>query len=256
VYYGIDATVGQNLGVGTGFERVWNLGWRWVIDYLTMHPLEWALFGLVCVFFAWRRTRDSQWLLAVLMLSSLLLVIGLPKFNVAYWIHHMPLLAIGGGGLPAALTRARETITRWHALAIVMLIALLTARLIFMERDNTQNLDVMLAAGYQVEEVLPPEIQRIVGWGGYYYGLHQRQFYSMMAIDDVPGSEWRERLGIEPPQAVVLTRGWDSDGLAVRKYIEQAGLVQTHCFPIDIYGREVMLFLPPEYAPPELVPCR
>lgn len=253
-YYQVDASIGEAAGTGSGSLRLFNLAQAWVVDYLLLHPVEWglALIGL-CAGLGQRHT-PTRLLAALLLLSMILLVVALPKLNVVYWIHHLPLIVLLMGGAVAAVTRTQQPTAAW--LSVTLALVALTGTQIAFSARNTQNVDDLLHVAYEIDAALPDTIDSIAGWEGYYFGLHERHFYNMEALLRVPADAWQSRFGVQPPEALILTSGWDDTFPALIAYKQAAGLVEAWCFRVGSFNGEVRVYVLPEYAPAEPVLCR
>ena len=117
---------------------------------------------------------------------------------------------------------------------------------------NNQNADSMIANGYTIDALLPPELRTVVGWQGYYYGLATRDYVAIETLINHPAETWRERWGIEPPQAIILTQNQDTMHANIWAYIDQHEMQLSACLPLAMYGGWTYLYILPEYAPDEL----
>jgi hypothetical protein len=225
----------------------------WIVNYLAIHPLEFALFIGGIIFALWRRHTADRWLAALVLVALPVLFVLLPKHNIYYWIHFLPFTALLVGAWLAHLFPQKATAPRQFTLAqaavLVALITLAAAQIIAAGR-NTQNADRAIAISYEIDAVQPPEVQDVWGWQVYYYGLSGRRFVNIESYLTQPDTQWMTRFAVPDPQAIILTRGLDDVHQKIWDYIQARGMVKAQCFPLDIYGQEVLLFTLPDFAPP------
>lgn len=225
---------------------------RWLEDYLLRYPLDFALLlaGLAGAF--WRREAADRLLLGIFAISTLLLWLLLPKHNYFYYVHHLPILALWVGALVARLGEPEAGRLSRAGAALLGAIALLMAAQVDDMSRNNQNADSMIANGYTIDGLLPPELRTVVGWQSYYYGLAARDFIGSETFINYPAETWRERWGIEPPQAIILTQNQDTMHANIWAYIDQHEMQLTACLPLAMYGGWTYLYVLPEYAPDDL----
>ncbi len=256
-YYGLNADLG--MGAGSGMTRIINNGVAWVVNYLVIHPLEFCLFISGVAFAMWRRQAADRWLAALVLVALPVLFVLLPKHNIYYWIHFLPFTALFTGAFFAQLFPQPPLATRLtvaQAAVLAVMVALAASQIIVAGR-NTQNADRAIAISYEIDAVLPAEVHDIWGWQVYYYGLSGRRFVNIESFTTQPDTQWMQRFEVPAPQAIIITRGLDDVHQKIWAYIEQRGMMLAQCFPLDIYGQEVLLFMLPQFTPPDApIHCR
>ena len=255
-YFTIAVTSYENeVGLGgwmTFEQRVPVIISRWLEDYLLRYPLDFALLLLGLAGAFWRREATDRLLLGIFAISMLLLWLLLPKHNYFYYVHHLPILALWVGALVARLGQPEAGGLSRAGAALLGAIALLMVVQVDDMSRNNQNADSMIANGYTIDALLPPELRTVVGWQGYYYGLATRDYVAIETLINHPAETWRERWGIEPPQAIILTQNQDTMHANIWAYIDQHEMQLSACLPLAMYGGWSYLYILPEYAPDDL----
>ena len=255
-YFTIAVTSYENeVGLGgwmTFEQRVPVIISRWLEDYLLRYPLDFALLLLGLAGAFWRREATDRLLLGIFAISMLLLWLLLPKHNYFYYVHHLPILALWVGALVARLGQPEAGGLSRAGAALLGAIALLMVVQVDDMSRNNQNADSMIANGYTVNALLRQEVTRVAGWQSYYYGLAARDFVGTETFIDYPAETWRERWGIEPPQAIILTQNQDTMHANIWAYIDQHEMQLSACLPLAMYGGWSYLYILPEYAPDDL----
>jgi hypothetical protein len=77
--------------------------------------------------------------------------------------------------------------------------------------------------GHEINDLLPPEVNTVMGWETYYWGLAQRQFHmsSTFVNQNYTVQERLNLLNLESPQAIILTYDLDNRFGAFATYIVQ-----------------------------------
>ena len=247
--YESELGLGGNLAFSQRFPLIVSL---WLEDYLLRYPLDFALLLAGMAGALWRRASVDCSLLIFFALSTVFLWLILPKHNFYYYVHHLPILALWVGALVAHLGEPEAgRLSRAGAALLVAIVLLVVAQVDDMSRNN-QNADSMIANGYTVNALLRQEVTRVAGWQSYYYGLAARDFVGTETFIDYPAETWRERWGIEPPQAIILTQNQDTMHANIWAYIDQHEMQLSACLPLAMYGGWTYLYILPEYAPDEL----
>jgi hypothetical protein len=245
----LERILGQ--GAGEGITRTFNLTRLWFEDYLARHPLEFVLFVLALAMAVWRWQKPDKALVGLFVVAQLILFAALPKHNIYYWSHHLPILALLVGAGMAQLVRAdRKQITLARMTAALMLTGVLSVDLI-RSATQSQSADRLMAVGYEADAVLPPDVQHVWGWQSYYLGLQHRQFINSEEFINPIRPDWMTVYHVPPPQAVLITRGLDDMHADFNAYIAERGMVVGWCFPLDIFQQMTVLYVLPEFAPPD-----
>jgi len=251
--YNAEAGLADVALYGQGIIRLLNIAQVWFIQYVALHPLEFGLGIVGLLYWAGAGNRQEQRWGVLFLLGTLGLFVLLPKPSAYYWVHHLPFIALAGAGLLVKISRAtRDRLTWAWVVGVVLLISLSTVDILWNARTNTQNADQTIALGYQLNQLLPQNVQRVAARQPYYYGLAGRQFVNIEVFHNIPWQQWQTKLGILLPQAVLVTRGWDDPYPAVFDYLKAAGFVKVQCFPLDIYALSAELYLLPQDVPPQL----
>ncbi|MBZ0302059.1 MAG: hypothetical protein K8J31_20080, partial [Anaerolineae bacterium] len=197
-----------------------------------------------------RRIQHDRYLLVLTLLSVGCLGLLMTHNNPYYWIFLMPFIALLGGGLIAMLGGVSSRMNLAQAAAVLLLIALLVS--FTLTAVTEQNSDELIALGYTLDDLLPPEIDTVAAWQIYFYGLYPRVMISTENFYMAPVDEWQ---GVKLPQAVIVTQGLDDTYEALLAYVQAEDMQPAYCFPLrdPIYGKPstVTVYLPPEYLPEE-----
>ncbi len=233
----------------TLLNRIVDVTQVWTVRYLVEHPIELmlAFFGMLAAFR--RRRQEDILLLATLLLSLGLFLFMLTHPNPYYWIHNLPFIAVLAGAFLAEIAGAHKTVLNFAALAGMGAVVILLSANIHLTATRSQNADRLIEIGEEINAMLPEEIERVAGWQVYYFGLSDRQFVSTENFIDKPGEDWLRDWNVEPPQAIILTRGLDDMHQNIYDYISANGMAVAQCFESDSFGRETALYLPETYLP-------
>ncbi len=228
------------------------LTWEWLREYPALHPIEAAvaLWGLLV---ALRRRSSADRMLVTIYLPSLLLLSAMiAHFNLYYWVHNLPFVAILGGAMLAGLAGQLKQASAFNlaALMLIMGVGALQLTNIALEARKSQDHDHLIDIGYAIDAVLPDHVQRVAAWHIYYYALYQREMVGTTSFK-VPYQEWPEALGIEPPQAIAITVGLDDVRDELWDYIEAADMKLAQCWSHPSFGRSTQLYLLPDDMPPD-----
>ncbi len=250
------AEAGLATAYGTGLERVGNMAQAWIIQTLVDYPLETGL--LVLGLLAWifkGNASERRWLL-LFLLGTLILFMLQPKTSPFYAVHHLPFTILAGTSLLIKVSSAthNQRTLAWGA-SLFLVMSLSTAHVFWLVRSNTQNADQTIAVGYEIQHFLPPEIESVAARQPFYYGLSDREFVNIELFHNLNWQRWDTQLGLLPPQAVIVTRGWDDVYPAVLDYIAAVQMVNIGCFALDIYGGAADVYVLPEFAIPEVRGC-
>lgn len=233
-------------------ERILRLTSTWMLDYLLYHPLESALFcaGIVWAFLL--GDRPIRRLAVILILAQIGLFLVLPKRNPFYYVFNLPFTVLFAAGLIADLTGGwqEKRLSLARAATFIGVAALLMTQNLLTSQSN-QNADAMIALSYEIDAVLPPDIQHIAAWQGYYFGFADRQFLNSEILYRLPEGKTLADLYYpsQPPQALLITRGLDDMQTELFDYIDQAGFVRVRCYPLDIFGKRADLYMHPSHDP-------
>ena len=219
--------------------------------YLTLHPQEVLLVVVAVLAALWRRKQADCLMLAVWLSSALLLALTIAHANEYYWVHSLPFIAILGGALVAQIGQHLLSPGRAFAgfnLATVMAlcaVVVLFAANTWLTARHAGGAEELIVLGQEIDQMLPADIT-VTGAEVYYLGMPAREHY--LATGNfllLPVTYW----GVPPPQAIILTRGFDDMYDEVHDYIEGAHLARARCFPIAQFGGEVTLYLPEALLP-------
>jgi hypothetical protein len=242
--YNFEMTIGGNLN-RTFIERVYPLFERWYGEYTVQYPFEAGLlvFGLLAGLV--RRTYADKLLLSLFFLTMLIFFATLPKYNPAYWIHTMPILALLVGGGAAAILTADIKRSTWASLACAVVIAgLMTWQVTWIARTFV-DVDEFIQTGYDIDALLPPDVEEVEGSLLYYYGLHSRTF---------------KMLNLQPTQAFIDTRyEMIAPPPEFIEYIQRWHMVRVACFYVRSFNAEAHLYVLPEFErqiTPQTSDCR
>jgi hypothetical protein len=241
--YVLEEAIGGNVrGVA-----LWTLNAEgWLRGYLERHPVEFAclLAGVSAVLLRPRPyERRILWLFVV---GTLLLFVVNPKPTAyAYWVHHLPFVAVLFAGFVDRLASAKSL----RPLALYLLAALICLHTVNVLRyaQTTQNANQLIAIGYHADQLLPPRVEVVYGDQVFFYGLYQRDFYDSSMLQNFTLTELQERWNMRLPQALLVTRGY-SDHPRVLEYIQAWGMVEVAQFQHNLYGRTTSLYVLPEFA--------
>lgn len=223
----------------------------WLREFVVRHTAEAALLIAGIVGAVWRRTAYDRLLLVLLFVGFIALIVLTPKYNFYYFVHHLPLVALLAAALIAqAARRILPTDASLNLAAVggTFAAAALIVGHILALSSVTQSAAMMIDNGYRADEKLPDSITAVAGSQAYFYGLSDRRFYGVEAIVSLPPDEWQAQWGTPPPQALVLTRGLDSELDAVMAFIDSAGLELSACLPLDIHGGQTLIFTMPDVS--------
>lgn len=240
-------------------QTIANFAQPWFGRIFSMHPIEVIGWVGITVFWLTRRTSANQQLLAIWVGSQVLLFLLLPKeVGLYYWSHQLPLVAIGTGGLVAALIKRGSTLNFGipHALllAAISLLFLSHAIVVNGTRDGVrQSIDV----AYAVHEWLPDEVERIGGRGYFYFGLDERDFLSLENVTVFLPTVDARVASIErfDPQAFLAVPGLDESHMEIYSYLGRSEMRRVGCFPIDIYAGVVEVYALPDIEVSDEHPC-
>jgi hypothetical protein len=243
------AETGLATTYGSGLERIGNMAQAWMLQTLIDYPLETGL--LILGLLAWIFRGDAferRWL-TMFILGTLILLVLQPKTSPFYAVHHLPFTVLAGTGLLVKISGAVHTRrTLAWGVSVMLVISLSTTHILWLVRSNTQNADQTIASGYTIQALLPPEIERIAARQPFYYGLSAREFVNIELFHNLNWQEWENQIGLLPPQAVIVVRGWDDVYPAVLDYIAAAKMVKIACVPLDIYGGAADVYVLPVFG--------
>ena len=111
----------------------------------------------------------------------------------------------------------------------------------------SQSADRVMEISFDIEENLPPELDVITGHQVYFWGLSGRTFYDSNTYSKLSIPEASAEYNINPPQAVVLSRGLDEHP-RIRSYIEEEAMIPVRCYPTNFFGRQTILYVLPEFV--------
>jgi hypothetical protein len=245
--YGGEQTMGTQTPL---LERVSLLTQSWMLDYLLYHPLESALFAAGL---GWALTRGDtrmKRLAIIIILAQIGLFLVIPKRSFYYFVFNLPVVVLFAAGLLADLTGRWQRLSLIRTSAFIGLAGLLLTQN-WLISQSRQNADRMIALSYEINEALPPQIERVAAWQGYYFGLSDRQFLNSEILYRLPKGITLADLywPTQPPQALLITLGLDDMQTELFDYIDEHGFVRVRCYPLDIYGQRADLYLRPEDDP-------
>lgn len=226
----------------------WRLTAQWLISYPIQHPIEFVIL-LLGIGAALRRFGPSDRIILALFGGAIFCFSALiAHYNPYYWIHHLPFTALFGALFIANAYKNLPKNLSWQIL--IRLVGVLTLFLANAHRiaSKGQNHDDLIAIGYQINELLTPEVERVSGYMIYYYGLSRRQFVHSGAFVDTPAEMWEEKYDILPPQAIVVTQGLDNAFDALQSYIQTNQFLPVACFATHHFGKQVILYTRPNWV--------
>ncbi|RMF77707.1 MAG: hypothetical protein D6737_16915 [Chloroflexi bacterium] len=240
-------------------------------QYVRFHPLESISVTFLTLLALWRRRSADVIIALVFIVSWVVMFFTLAHVNILigsyYFVHAMPLIALLLAGMIAQINgdfsteATRQTITLAGFAATLALIAIVVADTAdFAHHRTRDNLAQLLPVGEQVADIVPDDVP-IAGAPMYYLMMpDRRNFVANATINNTTPDEWRagtgrieawSRIGVGPPQAVIVTEGHDDFDPALFAYIEANNLVKAYCFPIELFGRMTDLYLPADAVPPD-----
>ncbi|RMF77444.1 MAG: hypothetical protein D6737_17720 [Chloroflexi bacterium] len=244
-------------------------------QYIRFHALE-VLLIIITLSIAFIRRRPTDTLLAALYSIGLIyMLLTLVHYNRDvgnyYAIHGAPLLALLIGGLVQQLdaklfanddTPSSSGILTWGAFVVLFaIIAVLTAdTLDFVNRRAQDSQARLLEVGEQIAALVPRDVA-IAGTPVYYLAMADRPNYvSNTILLHVSVDEWAHgsarlndwaRYGVQSPGAILATAGLDDTMPQAVEFIERNQFVRVYCPPIPLFGRRAILYMSPEYLPPD-----
>jgi hypothetical protein len=215
-------------------------------------PLDFVaiLFGTVTVTFF--RGKPTQLVLMLFWASAIFLFIVNPKPATPYLSHHISLTAMMAAIPIAWLAQYRVPEPDPARVNLPVVAAFLMAGTLFAafavdQGAHTQSADDLIAIGYDIDSVLPLEVETVIGYEPYYYGLHERDFRHVNTFVHESVPDAAQRWDFALPQAVILTAGLGEHDF-VLTYIDNQRMVPVRCYETGFFGGQTTLYVLPEFA--------
>jgi hypothetical protein len=236
-----------NIGGGADFfTRFRNSLAQWGGDTLLLYPLVGlTLFSSPIV--VWLYPPMRRWVLIGVISMVAYLALNPKPVHTYYFVHHLPLVIWIASAMMALLY---HQLNRWLVVwLMVLLIGLQLAQMAVIARDSGS--DELIAIGYEIDNLLPSEVEAVIGWEVYYWGLNQRTFYATynFIADKSPIKDMMARGASTLPQAVIVTVGLDEVHQSIQDYIVIQAFKRLACFDALSFGWRVELYIELDILP-------
>jgi hypothetical protein len=220
-----------------------------IFVFIVTSPLN-ALIISVGLVTSKRNPKLRLWI-AVLVIGNILSALINPKHSVAsytyYMLHSLPIVLF----ILAGVTEYMLNRFKLFASVSLMLVIILFTWVVMYRQQFGYNGTEQIELGYEINTFLPPEVDVILGWETYYWGLSSRQFYMN---DDFRRTIYtvQERLNIlnlETFEAVIVTYGLDDNFKIIQDYLIEKRFERVQCYEIPTMNLTAELYVLPTILP-------
>jgi hypothetical protein len=241
-----EETIGQNLPFTERFPMIL-FGSFYV--FMTTFPLNFLIVSAGMVLS--RRIPKLQLWLVVLVVGNIVGALINPKHSIAsyayYTLHSLPIVLFILAGITQYVMKSLKS----FAYLTLMFWVILFSWVVMYRQQFDYNGTEQIQLGYEINNLLPPEVNTVMGWETYYWGLEKRQFYmsSSFVSQNYTVQERLNLLNLESPQAIILTYDLDNRFGAFANYLAQNNFERVQCYEIRTMDLTAELYVLPTILP-------
>ena len=253
----------------TGIVKILEDAFRTLRQYISQQPHELFLYVFLVAMAIGRRRRADLILLSIFIGSVLIFFSIIAHPNKYYYVFWMPFLAIWFGGflqdicgrVNSARVLQPKRISNGALLFLVAVLTVYEGKAIEGAAQpaairNRIQLEDMIGAGRQFDDILPEEDIKIAGNLPFYLGMPLRlNYHGRFLHEPIVSYNWNAEL----PEALILLLDYHERWPEIADYINEHSFVAAACIPLtkmdNLFGNEqgkkftAALFLHPDYAP-------
>ena len=253
----------------TGIVRILENAYLLLRRYFHQQPQELFLYIFLIAMAIGRRKRVDLILLSIFIGSVLIFGIIMAHHNKYYFVFWMPFLAIWFGSFVQGICRQikgagiiqPKRISNGALLFLVAVLTVYEGKAIEGAAQpaairNRIQLEDMIGAGRQFDDILPEEDIKIAGNLPFYLGMPLRlNYHGRFLHEPIVSYNWNAEL----PEALILLLDYHERWPEIADYINEHSFVAAACIPLtkmdNLFGHEqgkkftAALFLHPNYAP-------
>jgi multisubunit Na+/H+ antiporter MnhC subunit len=216
----------------------------WLNGLLVSYPLAVLVIGTgTLLAFRYNPIRRE---VIVFWLSVLLYLLLNPKTSAQYYyIHHAPFIILIGAGILGYLVSATGKSwlsSAWAGLALALV--LINFTVIARDTGAREVVDI----GHAIDDLLPAEVEPVVGWGVYYWALNARIYYYSSSFYENPVALLNNQYNQPLPQAIIITT-IDDVRPYLREFIADNNFRRVQCYFSPKFGWTVEVFVRPDILP-------
>jgi hypothetical protein len=253
VAFQAEEAIGENMPFPQRVPDIMRLSFE---VFINTYPLNFFIITLAMLLV--RQIPKIQLWLGVLILGNLVSAFINPKHSFAgyYIVHSLPIVLF----LLAGMTHYLQQRLRLFASIALMIVALSFTLAVFIKQMNgfIGEFDFLaqrqLEFGQEIGELLPPEVETVIGWETFYWELHDRQFilsylFFPSRVGDASVEDVLAQYNLPTPQAIILNRWQDTHLQNLVDYINQHDFELVKCFNTDAIPYLVRLYVLPDILP-------